>query len=112
MKRALAFIGIILSTASLWADEPPVPKVHSMKDPRISGVYWAASGGGNKSGDTPPSPPRLVYIVDTKAQLCYAQFTWGIEGKLAELALTPISINPVPCQQLKKRAEWKDLINW
>ena len=39
----------------------------------------------------------ISYAVDTKAQLCF------ISSK---------DENPIPCSNLKKRPEWKDIITW
>jgi hypothetical protein len=125
MKKIIGLMGVLLFSVCVRAEEggapateaaapaapatPPIPKVYSMKDAQVSGIYWAASGGGSKPGDVPAAPPRLVYVVDTKARLCYAQFTGEKQGTPA---VAPVSIVPVSCQQLKNRPEWKDFISW
>ena len=42
------------------------------------------------------------YLVDTRAELCFVLFNQSGSG----------GMTLIPCKNLKKRAEWKDIITW
>lgn len=112
MKRTALLLCLATISSTVFAADKPAPQINSFKDAEASGIYWAGSTSGEKALDQVPTPPRLVYVIDTKAQICYAAFfTYHAEPKTSQ-GLKADSVVVVPCSQLKNRPEWKEKITW